>query len=144
VGYNGDNYDRFLIRIEEMRQSLAIIKQCIDLIPTGNFRFDDQKFVPPPRLLMKSSMESLIHHFKLYSEGFCVSSGECYVAIEAPKGEFGVFLASDSSGRPYRCKVRSPGFFHLQSLQYFSIGSLLADVVALIGSIDIVFGEVDR
>jgi NADH-quinone oxidoreductase subunit D len=114
------------------------------MIPDGHIRLDDQKFVPPSRLLMKSSMESLIHHFKLYSEGFCVKRGECYTAIEAPKGEFGVFLFSDSSGKPYRCKVRSPGYFHLQSLQYFSLGNLLADIVALIGSIDIVFGEIDR
>jgi len=133
-----------LVRIEEVRQSLLIIKQCIDLIPAGPVKFDDQKFVPPQRLLMKSSMEALIHHFKLYSEGFCVPSGEVYAAIEAPKGEFGVFLFSDASGKPYRCKVRSPGYFHLQSLQYFSINNLLADIVALIGSIDIVFGEIDR
>jgi NADH:ubiquinone oxidoreductase subunit D len=127
-----------------MRQSIFIIEQCINSIPSGLVRFDDQKFIPPSRLLMKSSMESLIHHFKLYSEGFYVRPGECYASIEAPKGEFGVFLISDMSGKPYRCKVRSPGYFHLQSLQYFSVGSLLADVVALIGSIDIVFGEIDR
>lgn len=144
MGNNGDNYDRFLIRIEEMRQSLSILSQCVNRIPVGPIKFDDQKFVPPPRTLMKSSMESLIHHFKLYSEGFCSRPGECYAAVEAPKGEFGVFLFSDSSGKPYRCKVRSPGYFHLQSLQFFSIGNLLADIVALIGSIDIVFGEVDR
>lgn len=144
IGKNGDNYDRFLVRIEEMRQSLYIISQCINLIPSGPVKLDDYKFVPPARQTMKGSMESLIHHFKLYSEGLRIVAGETYTGVEAPKGEFGVFLISDSSGKPYRCKVRSPGFFHLQSLQYLSVNALLADVVALIGSIDIVFGEIDR
>ncbi len=127
-----------------MRQSLSIIKQCIDTIPRGIVKLDDQKFVPPTRAIMKTSMESLLHHFKLYSAGFRVPAGEIYAAVEAPKGEFGVFLIADSTGKPYRCKVRSPGYFHLQSLQYLSLNVLLADVVALIGSVDIVFGEVDR
>lgn len=144
LGYNGDCYDRYLIRIEEMRQSLHIISQCISQIPEGLIKLDDKKVTPPARSLMKNSMEALIHHFKLYSEGYAVPEGNCYVGIEAPKGEFGVFLVSDGSNRPYRCKIKSPGFAHLQGLKFMAKGHYLADVVAIIGTQDIVFGEVDR
>jgi NADH dehydrogenase (ubiquinone) Fe-S protein 2 len=144
VGYNGDCYDRYLIRVEEMRQSLSIILQCLELMPPGFVKVDDRKVSPPPRAMMKHSMESLIHHFKLYSEGFNVPRGEAYAAVEAPKGEFGVFLMADGSNRPYRCRIRAPGFFHLQALDFMSKGHLLADVVTIIGTQDIVFGEVDR
>lgn len=143
-GHVGDNFDRFLIRFCEMAQSLHIIKQCIDKIQPGLIKIDNFKYSPPTRNNMKSSMESLIHHFKFYSEGFNVPAGEIYSAIESPKGEFGVFLYSDSTNKAYRCKVRSPGFFHLQSLQFLSQNMLLADVVSLIGSLDVVFGEIDR
>lgn len=144
VGTNGDCYDRYLIRIEEMRQSLYIILQCLDKIPAGFVKVDDRKISPPPRALMKHSMESLIHHFKLFSEGFVVPSGEAYASVEAPKGEFGIYLVSNGSHRPYRCRIRAPGFFHLQALDEMSKGHLLADVVTIIGTQDIVFGEVDR
>jgi len=144
VGINGDCYDRYLIRVEEMRQSLSILLQCLEKIPEGYVKTDDRKVSPPSRAMMKHSMESLIHHFKLYSEGFSVPVGETYTTIEAPKGEFGVYLKSDGSSRPYRCRIKAPGFLHLQALDFMSRGHLLADVVTIIGTQDIVFGEVDR
>lgn len=143
-GIHGDCYDRYCIRIEEMRQSIAIIDQVLTYLPAGPIKVDDQKISPPQRAVMKKSMEALIHHFKLYSEGFSVPSGFGYSAVEAPKGEFGVFLISDGSSKPYRCKIKAPGFLHLQGLNFMSKGHLLADVVAIIGTMDIVFGEVDR
>lgn len=144
VGVNGDCYDRYLIRTEEMRQSLRIIMQCLNQLPEGVVKVDDKKISPPSRSEMKQSMESLIHHFKLYSEGYSVPAGETYTAIEAPKGEFGVFLVSDGSNKPYRCKIRAPGYSHLQGLDFMSKGHMIADVVTIIGTQDIVFGEVDR
>ncbi|ORZ17382.1 nife hydrogenase-like protein [Absidia repens] len=144
VGQNGDCYDRYLCRTEEMRQSLRIISQCVNDIPEGPIKVDDWKIAPPPRSAMKENMEALIHHFKLYSEGYSVPAGETYTVIEAPKGEFGVFLVSDGSNRPYRCKIKAPGFAHLQGSDFMSRGHLLPDMVALIGTMDIVFGEVDR
>jgi len=143
-GSHGDCYDRYLIRIEEMRQSLRLIRQCLKLIPTGLIKVDDRKIVPPTRVRMKKDMESLIHHFKLFTEGFNVPCGEVYQAIESPKGEFGVFIVSDGSTRPYRCKIKSPGFLHLQGLNAMAQGHMLADVVTIIGTQDIVFGEIDR
>ena len=144
VGKNGDCYDRYLVRVEEMRQSLRIILQCLNQMPNGVVKSDDKKLTPPSRSHMKQSMESLIHHFKLYTEGFNVPAGETYTAIEAPKGEFGVFLVSDGTHKPYRCKIRAPGFAHLQALDFMSKHHMLADVVTIIGTQDIVFGEVDR
>ena len=144
VGKNGDCYDRYLVRIEEIRQSIRIIHQCLNNIPNGAIKVNDAKISPPNRVELKNSMESLIHHFKYYSEGFSVPVGECYTSVEAPKGEFGVYLVSDGSNRPYRCKVKAPGFTHLQSLNFMSKNHLLADVVSMIGTQDIVFGEVDR
>ena len=144
VGKNGDCYDRYLVRVQEMRESIKIIKQCLNQMPKGPVLVKNSKVVPPSRLDMKTSMESMIHHFKLYTEGFHVPAGEVYTAIEAPKGEFGVFLVSDGSNKPYRCKIRSPGFAFLQALEFMSKGHLLSDVVAIIGSMDIVFGEIDR
>ncbi len=144
VGINGDCYDRYNCRVEEMRQSLRIILQCLNKMPQGPVRVDDHKCTPPSRSQMKDSMEALIHHFKLYTEGYHVPVGEAYAAVEAPKGEFGVFIASDGSNRPYRAKLRAPGFHHLQGLDFMSKGHLLADVVTIIGTLDIVFGEVDR
>jgi NADH dehydrogenase (ubiquinone) Fe-S protein 2 len=144
VGTNGDCYDRYLVRLEEMRQSLRIIHQCLNNMPTGPVKVDDNKVTPPSRATMKQSMESLIHHFKLYTEGVVVPAGETYTVIEAPKGEFGVFLVSNGTNKPYRCKVRAPGVFHLQGLDFMSKGHMLADVVTIIGTQDIVFGEVDR
>ena len=144
VGTNGDCFDRYLIRIEEMRQSLRIISQCINTIPEGPVKSSDAKIVTPSRSQVKNSMESLIHHFKLHTEGFLVPSGETYSATEAPKGEFGVFLISNGSNKPYRCKIKAPGFNHLQALDFMSKGHLVADVVTIIGTQDIVFGEVDR
>jgi len=144
VGTNGDCFDRYLIRIEEMRQSLRIISQCINMIPEGPVKSSDAKIVTPSRSQVKNSMESLIHHFKLHTEGFSVPSGETYAATEAPKGEFGVFLISNGSNKPYRCKIKAPGFNHLQALNFMSKGHLVADVVTIIGTQDIVFGEVDR
>jgi NADH-quinone oxidoreductase subunit D len=148
VGKNGDCYDRYLIRMEEMRQSAKIMRQCIDLLlgkeangPVSNL---DGKVVPPKRAAMKRSMESLIHHFKLYTEGYRVPAGEVYAAVEAPKGEFGVYMVSDGTNKPYRCKLRAPGFAHLQAMDFLCRGHLLADVTAVLGSLDIVFGEVDR
>jgi len=144
VGSNGDCYDRYLVRVEEMRQSVHIIRQCLDKMPPGPVRTDDKKVTPPPRAEMKRSMEALIHHFKLYTEGVHVPAGECYAAVESGKGEFGVYLVSDGTNRPYRCKIRSPGYVHLQALDFMGQGHQLADIVAIIGSLDVVFGEVDR
>lgn len=144
VGKNGDCYDRYLVRIEEMHQSIKIIKQVIEKIPSGAIKTTDRKISPPPRAEMKKSMEALIHHFKLYTEGYKVPAGEYYAAVEAPKGEFGVYLVADGTSRPYRCRVRAPGFAHLQGLDFMTKGHMLADVVAVIGSLDIVFGEIDR
>jgi len=144
VGKNGDCYDRYLIRVEEMRQSIRIIHQCINHLPVGPVKVENNKLVPPSRAQMKKSMEALIHHFKLYSEGFNVRKNAGYTATEAPKGEFGVYLVSDGSNRPTRCKIKAPGFFHLQGLTFMAKNHLLADVVTIIGTQDIVFGEVDR
>jgi NADH-quinone oxidoreductase subunit D len=148
VGKNGDCYDRYLIRMEEMRQSVRIMRQCITALngPDGGgpIASTDGKIVPPKRAQMKRSMEALIHHFKLYTEGYRVPAGEVYAAVEAPKGEFGVFLVSDGSNKPYRCKIKAPGFAHLAAMDLLVRGHLLSDVSALLGSLDIVFGEVDR
>jgi len=144
VGLNGDCFDRYLVRIEEMRQSLSIIQQCISLIPSGTHKNLNNKITPPSRNLMKQNMESLIHHFKYYTEGFSIPSSETYVRVEAPKGEFGVYLMADGTNKPYRCRIKSPGFLHLQGLDFMSKGHNLADVVTIIGTQDIVFGEVDR
>ncbi|KAF6293314.1 NADH:ubiquinone oxidoreductase core subunit S2 [Rhinolophus ferrumequinum] len=144
IGSRGDCYDRYLCRVEEMRQSIRIISQCLNKMPPGEVKVDDAKVSPPKRAEMKTSMESLIHHFKLYTEGYQVPPGATYTAIEAPKGEFGVYLVSDGSSRPYRCKIKAPGFAHLAGLDKMSKGHMLADVVAIIGTQDIVFGEVDR
>ena len=144
VGKTGDCYARYLVRMEEMRQSLRIMKQCLAEMPEGPIKANDYKICPPPRAEMKNSMEALIHHFKLFTEGYHVPAGETYTAVEAPKGEFGVYLVSDGTNRPYRCHIRAPGFAHLQGLEMMSRGHMLADVVANIGSLDIVFGEIDR
>jgi NADH-quinone oxidoreductase subunit D len=145
VGKNGDCYDRYLVRIEEMKQSLRIIKQCIEKMPKeGAVMVENYKITPPKREDMKTSMESLIHHFKLFTEGYHVPAGECYVAVEAPKGEFGVFLVADGSNKPYRCHMRAPGFAHLQALDFMLKNYSLADVPTAIAALDIVFGEVDR
>jgi NADH-quinone oxidoreductase subunit D len=144
IGKTGDCYDRYLVRVEEMRQSLKIIRQCIEKMPSGPVRVNDRKILPPPRSEMKTSMEALIHHFKLYTEGYKVPAGETYVATEAPKGEFAVYLVSDGTNRPYRCRIRAPGFIHLAAMDAMLRGHMLADVPAVLGSIDIVFGEVDR
>lgn len=144
VGQNGDCYDRYLVRMAEIRQSISLVKQCIGKIPDGPVKTEDRKISAPPRKEMKMSMEALIHHFKLYSEGYHVPKGEAYAAVEAPKGEFGVYIVSDGTNRPYRCRIRAPGFAHLQALDFMSKGHMLADVSAIIGSLDIVFGEIDR
>jgi NADH-quinone oxidoreductase subunit D len=144
IGKNGDCYDRYLVRIEELRQSLRIIRQTLDQLPSGPHKINDRKITPPPRGEMKRSMEALIHHFKLYTEGYHVPAGETYTAVEAPKGEFAVYLVSDGTNKPYRCKIRAPGFAFLQATDFMSRGHMLADVVAIIGSLDIVFGEIDR
>jgi NADH-quinone oxidoreductase subunit D len=148
VGKNGDCYDRYLIRMEEMRQSVKIMQQCLEKLNSldgqGPVSSTDGKVVPPKRGEMKRSMEALIHHFKLYTEGYRVPEGEVYAAVEAPKGEFGVYLVSDGSNKPYRCKLRAPSFAHLQAMDFLTRGHMLADVSAVLGSIDIVFGEVDR
>ncbi|CAD0085418.1 unnamed protein product [Aureobasidium vineae] len=144
VGVNGDCYDRYLCRMEEFRQSLRIIFQCLNKITPGPIKVEDYKIAPPPRAAMKENMEALIHHFLLYSKGYTVPPGETYSAIEAPKGEMGVFVVSDGSERPYRCKIRAPGFAHLGCFDQISRGHLLADAVAIIGTMDLVFGEVDR
>jgi len=145
VGKNGDCFDRYLCRLEEMRQSVRIIRQCIEKMPeAGPVSSDDRKVVPPARGEMKTSMEALIHHFKLYTEGYRVPEGEVYAAVEAPKGEFGVYLVSDGSNKPYRCRIRAPGFAHLQATDFMSKGYMLADAVSIVGNMDIVFGEIDR
>jgi NADH-quinone oxidoreductase subunit D len=148
IGKNGDCFDRYLIRMEEMRQSTRIMKQCLEKLRSpagqGPVNVDDHKIVPPKRAEMKQSMEALIHHFKLYTEGYHVPVGEVYAAVEAPKGEFGVYLIADGTNKPYKCKIRPPGFAHLQAMDFLCRGHLLADVSAILGSIDIVFGEVDR
>jgi len=144
VGKHGDCYDRYLVRVQEMYQSLRIMLQCLDQMPSGAYRTTDGKISPPRRADMKQSMESLIHHFKLYTEGYHVPAGETYTCVEAPKGEFGVYLVSDGTNKPYRCKIRAPGFAFLQGIDFMSRGHMLADVVANIGSLDIVFGEIDR
>jgi len=144
VGTSGDCYERYLVRMEEMRESVKIIDQCLARMPEGPVKVVDNKISPPARSEMKNSMEALIHHFKLYTEGYHVPAGEAYAAVEAPKGEFGVYLVSDGSNKPYRCKIRAPGFAHLQALDYVSRGHMLADAVANLASMDIVFGEIDR
>ncbi|AHA27913.1 NADH-ubiquinone oxidoreductase chain D [Candidatus Liberibacter americanus str. Sao Paulo] len=148
IGKHGDCYDRYLVRMLEMRESVKIIRQCVDLLlgknKLGPVSSSDTKIVPPKRSDMKRSMESLIHHFKLYTEGYHVPVGEVYASVEAPKGEFGVYLISDGSNKPYRCKIRSPGYAHLQAMEFLCKGHQLADVSAILGSLDIVFGEVDR
>ena len=148
IGKNGDCYDRYLIRMEEMRQSVRIMKQCIHKLNApdgkGPVVVADNKVAPPRRGDMKRSMEALIHHFKLYTEGVHVPAGEVYAAVEAPKGEFGVYLVADGTNKPYKCKIRAPGFAHLQAMDHICRGHLLADVSAILGSLDIVFGEVDR
>ncbi|HTT99921.1 MAG TPA: NADH-quinone oxidoreductase subunit D [Rhizomicrobium sp.] len=144
VGKNGDNYDRYVMRMEEMRQAVHIMKQCIEKMPSGPVSSQDKKIVPPKRGEMKTSMEALIHHFKLYTEGFHVPAGEVYAGVEAPKGEFGVYLVADGTNKAYRCKLRAPSFVHLAAMDYMSKGHMLADVSAILGSLDIVFGEVDR
>jgi len=144
IGVNGDTYDRYLVRMDEMRQSLRIIEQCLNKMPAGEVRTDDNKIVPPKRSEMKESMEALIHHFKLNTEGFQVPPGATYTAIEAPKGEMGIYLVSDGSSRPYKCHIRAPGFAHLAGLDKVAKNHMIADLVAIIGTMDIVFGEVDR
>jgi len=144
IGKNGDCYDRYLVRMEEMRQSIHIIEQCIAKMPKGPIMETSGKVAPPKRAEMKQSMEAMIHHFKLFTEGFHVPKGEIYTAIEAPKGEFGVYLVSDGGNKPYRCKIKAPGFAHLQAMDFMAKGHMLADVAALIGTLDVVFGEIDR
>ncbi|MEE9346959.1 MAG: NADH-quinone oxidoreductase subunit D [Robiginitomaculum sp.] len=144
LGKNGDCYDRYLCRVEEMYESVKIMRQCLEMMPEGPVLTEDKKVAPPRRAEMKQSMEALIHHFKLYTEGFHVPKGEIYACVEAPKGEFGVFLIADGSNKPYRCKIRAPGFPHLAAMDYLNKGHMLADVSAIIGSLDIVFGEIDR
>jgi len=144
VGAHGDSYDRYLVRMAEMRESVKIVKQALGKIRPGPIKVQDRKFTPPKRAEMKHSMEALIHHFKLYTEGYHVPAGATYTVVEAPKGEFGVYLVSDGTNRPYRCKIRSTGFSHLQALTVLSKGHMLADAVAILGSLDIVFGEIDR
>jgi NADH dehydrogenase (ubiquinone) Fe-S protein 2 len=144
VGSNGDCYDRYLIRIEEMRQSIKIVNQAINLIEQGPIKTTNTKITPPSRAEMKTSMEAMIHHFKFYTEGFIVPTGETYTYTEAPKGEFGVYLISNNTSRPYRCKIKAPGFAHLQGLNVMCKNHLIADVVTIIGTQDIVFGEIDR
>jgi len=144
IGKNGDCWDRYLVRMEEMRQSLRIMRQALDKMPSGPVVVNDRKVTPPPRAEMKSSMEALIHHFKLYTEGYHVPAGETYAAVEAPKGEFAVYLVADGTNKPYRCKIRTPDFPFLQAIDFLGRGHMLADVVAIIGSLDIVFGSIDR
>ena len=144
VGKHGDCYARYLVRVEEMRQSIRIIRQCIENMPKGPVMVENNKIVPPKREVMKSSMEALIHHFKLYTEGFHVPKGEIYAAVEAPKGEFGIYLVADGTNRPYRCRIRAPSFFYLQAIEFMSKGHMIADAVTILGAMDIVFGEIDR
>lgn len=144
VGKHGDCYDRYLVRIAEMRESIKLILQSLEKIPKGEVITKNKKIAPPKRHDMKTSMEGMIHHFKLYTEGFHVPPGEIYTAIEAPKGEFGVYLIADGTNKPYRCKIRAPGFAFLQALDFMGRGHMLSDIVAILGSMDIVFGEIDR
>ena len=144
VGLSGDCYARYHVRVEEMRQSVALIRQALEKMPHGPVKVENTKISPPRREEMKQSMEALIHHFKLFTEGYHVPAGETYTAVEAPKGEFAVYLIADGSNRPYRCRIRAPGFAHLQALDMMSKGHMLADIVSIIGSMDIVFGEIDR
>jgi NADH-quinone oxidoreductase subunit D len=144
TGSTGDCYARYLVRMEEMKQSLSIMRQVLKSLPEGPVKVNDNKVAPPTREQMKVSMEALIHHFKLYTEGYHVPAGETYAAVEAPKGEFGVYLVADGSNKPYRCKIRAPGYAHLQAIEFMSKGHMLADTVAIIGSMDVVFGEIDR
>lgn len=144
IGKDGDCYDRYLVRVEEMYQSLRIVQQCIDKMTAGPIKTSDRKVAPPARAEMKESMEALIHHFKLYTEGYNVPKGEAYGAVEAPKGEFGVYLYADGSNKPYRCRIKAPGFAHLQGLDFMTRGHMMADVVTVISSLDVVFGEIDR
>jgi NADH-quinone oxidoreductase subunit D len=144
IGRNGDCFDRYLIRVEEMRQSLRIMQQCLEQMPEGPIKIHDNKIVPPRRAELKRSMEALIHHFKLYTEGFHVPAGETYAAVEAPKGEFGVYLVSDGTNRPYRCHVRASSYPHLAALEKMAKGHMLPDIPAIIGAMDVVFGEIDR
>lgn len=144
ISHSGDSLARYYLRVEELRQSLRIILQCISQIPEGPIKSDNYKVSPPARSVMKVSMEGLIHHFKLFTEGFIIPKSETYVGVEAPKGEFGVYLVSNRTSKPYRCKIRSPGYMHLQGLDYMSYKHFLADVTAIIGTQDIVFGEIDR
>ncbi len=144
VGTSGDCYDRFMVRVEEVRQSAKIMRQCLNEMPDGPVSSTDRKIVPPKRAEMKQSMEALIHHFKLYTEGFHVPAGEVYVATESPKGEFGVYLVSDGTNKPYRCKIRPTAFSHLQAMDFMCKGHMLPDATAILGAIDIVFGECDR
>jgi len=146
VGRNGDCYDRYLVRMGEMRESNRIVKQCIDWLRKnpGEVNVEDHKVTPPDREAMKNDMESMIHHFKLFTEGYCVPEGEVYAAVEAPKGEFGAYIVSDGANKPYRLKLRAPGFAHLSAMDAMVKGHMLADVVAVIGTMDVVFGEIDR
>ena len=144
VGRHGDCYDRYLIRMQEMRQSLRLVGQCLQRLKPGPIKIADNKIAPPKRAEMKRSMESLIHHFKLYTEGYHVPAGATYTVTEAPKGEFGVYMVADGTNKPYRCKIRAPGYAHLQAMEVLSKGHMLADAVSIIGSLDIVFGEIDR
>jgi NADH-quinone oxidoreductase subunit D len=144
VGKTNDCFARYLVRVDEMRESVKIIQQVLKNLPDGPVKSDDHKISPPSRAEMKTSMEAMIHHFKLFTEGYHVPAGETYAAVEAPKGEFGVYLVADGTNKPYRCHIRAPGFAHLQALDFMSKGHLLADAVSIIGSMDIVFGEIDR
>jgi NADH-quinone oxidoreductase subunit D len=144
VGRNGDCYDRYLVRLAEMRESVKIIRQCLDKMRPGPVKVQDRKFTPPHRSEMKRSMEALIHHFKLFTEGYHVPPGATYTVVESPKGEFGVYLVADGTNRPYRCKIRPTGFAFLQAIDVMARRHMLADTVAIIGSLDIVFGEIDR
>lgn len=143
-GFNGDCYDRYLLRVEELRQSAFIILQVINNMPLGKIKIEDHKVVPPTRKQTKTSMESLIHHFKIFSCGILIPKATSYIGVEAPKGEFGIYILSDNTKLPYRCKIRSPGFMHLQAINYMAKGHLIADVVAIIGTLDLVLGDVDR
>lgn len=144
TGRFGDCFDRYLMRVEEMRQSVLIILQCLNAITSGPVKAEDFKVTPPSRLMMKTNMEAMISHFKLFSEGFTIRPNMTYLGVEAPKGEFGLFLVSQGTNRPYRCKIKSPGFIHLQGLKLMALNHFVADVVTIIGTQDIVFGEVDR
>jgi NADH-quinone oxidoreductase subunit D len=144
VGRHGDCFDRYLVRMAEMRESLKIMRQCVEQMPDGPIKYQDHKVSPPTRAELKRSMEALIHHFKLYTEGFHVPEGESYAAVEAPKGEFGVYLVADGTNQPYRCKIRATSYPHLAAVEMMAKGHMLADIPSIIGSIDVVFGEIDR